>query len=118
MSEIILEIGAEGGSITLSRSRSSNEVWLFSLRAFDCSDDEPQQEADQDSSRVSKLSAAYSWPEAVGLLNRYASWYRLYPLALHPEFEHYILDEVKKHGGKAEVDRWRRILFEEGHQND
>lgn len=114
MLEIILEVGAEGGSITLFGSRDRNDKWLFSLHAFDCSDEEkeaqPEANKDSNSSSTSKPSLTSSWSEALSLLNYYASWHYLYPLILHHEFESYILDEVRKRGGIEELERWRRIL--------
>ncbi|MDF1628706.1 MAG: hypothetical protein P1U78_02820 [Alcanivoracaceae bacterium] len=112
MPEIILKIGAEGGSITLYGVRRNNDFERFSINTYDCSDDEAEDDASRDISQISSPNSASSWPDALNLLKRYPSWYRLYPLVLHPDFESRILEEVRNCGGDAALELWREALSE------
>lgn len=109
MPEVILKIGAEGGSITLFGRRLDEHLWIFSLQSSDCSDDEVLT-ADADSYAGQKTSEVSSWAEAVNLLNRYPSWYLFYPLIIHPDFKEHIFDEVKKRGGDDALRCWAEML--------
>lgn len=112
MPEIILKIGAEGGSITLYGFRSDHGFQLFSIDTYDCSDDEAEHEASSDINQISDQNSASSWPDALNLIRRYPSWYRLHPMVLHPDFESRILDEVRNCGGDAALKRWQEALSE------
>lgn len=112
MPEIILKIGAEGGSITLYGFLSDHGFQLFSIDTYDCSDDEAEHEASSDINQISDQNSASSWPDAFNLIKRYPSWYRLHPMVLHPDFESRILDEVRNCGGDAALKRWQEALQE------
>lgn len=86
-SEVIVKVGAEGGSITLFGVRTK-EGWQFSRELIDQSLlllDEP--EIRHDSKVVS------SWPEALELMDRYP-WQHLRPLDVHPEFRGMVFEAV------------------------
>ena len=85
--EKILEVGAEGGSITLYGVRTA-KGWLYSRHAIDQTPellDEPWIERD---SEVGK-----SWVAALKLLAKYP-WHELYPLHVHPEFRALVFDAL------------------------
>ena len=47
--------------------------------------------------------------EALRMLGRY-SWYRLYPLYVHPKFVEAVLQEITTLGGTSQAERWKQIL--------
>lgn len=72
----VIELGVEGGSITLE-GRYSDGVWRFRVRTYDCADDEDF---------VSRCGPWRSrWDEAIADLDRWA-WDRFVPLSVHPDF--------------------------------
>jgi hypothetical protein len=114
--EIIVEIGAAGGSITLYGLRTESG-WLFSREVIDSTplllpEEFPEGVIHHSSSVVD------SWEEALKLLDRYP-WHRLYPLRVHPEFRQKIWVEVQRRlssegdneGLEHEIGLWRRVLF-------
>jgi hypothetical protein len=105
--DIIVEVGAEGGSIALIGTRR-DRGWTYSRSVKDWTpeliDEEP----------ISHKSAEVdSWEAALRLLDKY-SWQTLYPLKIHPEFrarvwialqERLVADETKS----SELERWRSL---------
>jgi hypothetical protein len=89
-SEVILEVGAEGGSLTLYGARTS-DGWRFSRRVID----QTMALLDlDDAGAVDELSAVVgSWPAALALMDRYP-WHRLCPIEVHPEFRARVLEAV------------------------
>ena len=85
-SEVILQVGYEGGSITLLRERSAAHLWKF---------------------RVSTDPSQYvnSFPDALALLDKY-SWFRLTPLQLHPDYRESIVRTVAQRTSPLEAARW------------
>jgi len=81
--EVILEIGAEGGSITLY-GIPHGTGWRYSTSVVDSTlsfvSDEPK---DSEYRRDSKW--VQSWDAALRLIDR-NPWHRLYALTVHPEF--------------------------------
>ena len=81
-SELILEVGAEGGSIKLLGTRVSNG-WHFRVSTSE----NYGEDIDGTSLKASGESEwVNSWASALGLLDRYP-WHRLHPLFVHPEFQ-------------------------------
>ena len=104
-SEVIVEIGAEGGSLALYGIRTKLG-WIFSREVVDQSllfiDEGP---TIQNNSKI-----VSSWPEALELLDRYP-WPQLYPIEVHPEFRMMVLDAVierNKAKGDAKSPGWKR----------
>lgn len=95
-SEVILEVGAEGGSVTLYGIHS-HRGWVFTRHSIDQSAalflGEPVEK--------SNSQTVASWAEALALLDSYP-WHRLYPLQVHPEFSRAVFDAVKLRYGVAE----------------
>jgi hypothetical protein len=92
--EVIVEVGAEGGSIALCGVRGE-AGWSYSLYVnHRLLDEEPiQKETDQ----------VETWDAAIALLDRYP-WRQLSPLRVHPEFRSKILSAV---GGDSAPHRRR-----------
>jgi hypothetical protein len=110
--EIVLKVGAEGGSLTLLRARSAGEEYHFWM---DCDEttladflvDGDQIGADDLRSRSGVVS---SLEEAFRLLDRYPYWPSLEPLEVHPDLRLEIFREVNRKGGIAEEKRWSARL--------
>jgi hypothetical protein len=108
-SEIILDVGAEGGSLTVFGDKSEDGKWKFHLNRnelmlYDSDEDPGGRDAYYENS-------AYlpSLQEALKLLDKYP-WFSLYPVEVHPEFFDTILSEVRQRGGEKEEFRWRETL--------
>lgn len=110
--EIVLEVGAEGGSLRILRERKEdNEAWRFCVERnetalYDLLSEEDRGELEKYGSRS---VYRYSFGEALTLLDRY-SWFDLYPVKVHPEFVDSVIAEVGKRGGAAAVTRWQQEL--------
>jgi hypothetical protein len=104
--EIIVEVGAEGGSITLLREPKEGGGWQFKMKVNDMFSEEGRE-----STGEYKTPIAYgqSFHDGVALLDRYP-WFRLVPLVVNPEFLDAVLLEVGKRGGIDEEIRWTREL--------
>ena len=111
-SEVILELGAEGGRITLYGRRNPGG-WLYSTKTIDQSlllfDEGPE---------IRKESEVVdSWEAALGLINRYP-WHRLNPRVVLPEFREKIWaavqsrfasDQRRVEDRHLKLERWREV---------
>jgi hypothetical protein len=105
--EIIVEVGAEGGSLTLLGQRNGRG-WLYNMNLFDQTlswvDDGPEVE------RTSKV--VKTWAAALKLLDQYP-WHRLYPLHVHPGFKEKVFAAVvsrnKRDHNEYGMDRWKDL---------
>lgn len=85
--EIVVEVGAEGGSIKLYGSRTS-EGWHFYRNLMDWTPELlDESKLDLDSEVVK------TWPAALQLLDQYP-WHHLSPIHVHPMFHELVLDAV------------------------
>jgi hypothetical protein len=111
-SEVILEIGAEGGSITLYGVRTQRG-WSFSRKVIDWTpelDEEPMNEEPfrRDATIVN------SWEAALDLLDQHP-WWKLYPISIHPDFRQKVwvaVHERLHHNCESTEDdlkRWRDL---------
>ncbi len=89
-SEVILRVGAEGGSLTLYGARTPGG-WRFSRRVID----QTMALLDLDDGEVIDEESAVvgSWAAALALMDRY-QWHRLYPLEVHPAFRARVMQAV------------------------
>ena len=87
--KVIVEIGADGGSITLF-GVNSPRGWLYSRSVGDWTPELIDEERIQHDSNV-----VDSWEAALGLLDQYP-WHRLSPQRVHPEFRRQVLAAVQK----------------------
>ena len=88
MQQIILEVGADGGSITLL-GVESNGAWQFKVTTG-----EAALVDDVDTDDLPQRPWVTSWEDALTQLDRY-QWARLYPLSVHPDFRTRIMNAVK-----------------------
>ena len=110
--EIVLEIGAEGGSLTILRERIAEGGWQFRVKLNETTLYDMLSEEDRRGMRVedfARTEYAHTFQEALSRVDRY-QWFRLCPLDVHPEFLDAVLAEVEKRGGPDEVARWREQL--------
>jgi hypothetical protein len=106
--ETIVEVGAEGGSISLRGRRDEQGEWRFRVitneaALSDLIGEEPTPMENQ--------PWVDSWDDALTLLGRFP-WPRLHPIAVHHEFVDDVLAAISSHkdGGPTEVRRWRDWL--------
>ena len=109
--EVVLQVGAEGGSLTLVRERTGEEDWRFQMQRneaalYDLDSEEDRGDKGDYSSQTDYVD---SFHEGLHLLDEY-EWFRLYPIEVHPEFLDAILLEVKKRGDPSDETRWRERL--------
>jgi hypothetical protein len=110
-SEIVLKVGAEGGSLTLLRKRVAEAEWWFGMERneeaiYDLLDEEDRPKS---ANYFSRTKWVCSFQEGLNLLDKYP-WFNLYPLYVHPEFFNAVLFEVGTRGGTHEAARWRQEL--------
>jgi hypothetical protein len=107
--EVIVELGAEGGSIILYGCRTEGG-WLFSMESSDWT---PELLGDE---RIEKRSGVVdNWTVALKLLDIYPC-IGLFPISVHPDFRQKIWDALQKRlrASMKEPDRelnrrWRQI---------
>src|SRR5208282_2757906 len=93
--EVVLEVGAEGGSLTLRRERDADGDWQFWVERnetalYDLLSEEDRSEI---GGYFAQTGYVYSFHEALDLLDKYP-WFRLYPVQVHPEFLDAVLLDV------------------------
>jgi hypothetical protein len=109
--EVVLEVGAEGGSITLVRERHGEEDWKFWVHTDESSMADLLDDDDLAGmgSLSSKTSGVHAFSDAMTLLDGYP-WITLAPLYVHPDFLDFVLAQVRKCGGEAAETRWQTEL--------
>jgi hypothetical protein len=109
--QIILRIGAAGGSITLYGLKNRAGRWLFTLGTNETTMLSFDETLSPD--KVTSTSKTVdTWEDALKLLDRYP-WTSLYPLEVHPEFRQLVWEAVLERGktlDKSQVDHWLRYL--------
>jgi hypothetical protein len=113
--EIVLEVGAEGGSLAVFGERIAEGKWRFRVVRDEISFRELLSDEDLEGLVLFELGDYVpSFQDALKLLDRYP-WFRLYPLVVHPNFLDLVLSGVKKRGGTEEETRWREMLKRRSH---
>jgi hypothetical protein len=107
--QLILEVGADGGSIMLF-GRKSGSGYLFTVTTNEA--------ALLDDIEHHSVPARpwVPWGEALQQLDTYP-WVRLYPLSVHPEFQSAVKAALKERGisGRSKtMQNWAPVFHEHG----
>jgi len=119
--EIIVQVGAEGGSLTIEGKHNSDTGWQFRMVRNevalydDCVDDE---EPDDIAGFLERADYLDSLGEALKLFDKYPYWIDLYVIEVHPEFVDEVLAEVRSRGGTSAEARWREALDRKGRDSE
>lgn len=110
--ETILEVGAEGGSLSIARFLEPGGDWRFQVYRneqllADFLNEDDQQGLVETSNAVTHFS------DALKILGQYP-WFSLYPLILHPEYAKIVIAEVIRLGGQSAARRWKEISQPKG----
>ncbi len=111
--EIIVELGADGGSLTIEGKHYGDTGWQFrtvrnEMALYDdCVDDD---EPNDITGFLEQTDYLDSLREALKLFDRYPYWIDLYVIDVHPEFVDEVLAEVRSRGGTSAEARWRELL--------
>jgi hypothetical protein len=108
-SEAILEVGADGGSLTVFGERAADGKWSFRLARNELMLYESEGESGGRDLYIGQSEHFPSIQDALILMDKYP-WHRLHPIEIHPEFFDAILSEVRKRGGEEEESRWRGMM--------
>jgi hypothetical protein len=105
--ETILELGTEGGSLTLFGNKDAVGQWRFWAHTDETAFRELLDEEDLHGlgSLVNTSESVSSLPEAFVLLDKYP-WRWMVPLQVHAQFRAAILNEVQEKGTPEEVAAW------------
>jgi hypothetical protein len=100
-SEIIVQVGSEGGDVTLYGARTENG-WIFSREVVD------QSLLLLDQPEIRHTSGiAESWAAGLELIDQYP-WQHLFPIEVHQEFRQLVFDAVlARFQGEGKEDPWR-----------
>jgi len=93
--EVILEIGAEGGSLKIQRFHASDWTWKFNLKIDESTLAEFLDEVDE-VDLVKESPPVDTFAEAIQLMNKYP-WRELELISVHPEYADFIRSEMKDH---------------------
>jgi hypothetical protein len=94
---VIVEVGGEGGSVTLLGRRGEDLQWQFHRTSTDSSWSMLDEEEGCDTSSRPAPEPVWvgSWTEAIALLDR-NPWAQLVPLSVHVDFRQEVLIEVTR----------------------
>jgi hypothetical protein len=111
--KIIVEVGAEGGSLTIEGKNYGDTGWQYRMvrneaaLADFCVDDQGLYHID---GLFEQTDYCDSFGEAFKLFDRYPNWVDLYVVEVHPDFVEEVLAEVRSRGGTSAEARWREAL--------
>jgi hypothetical protein len=105
--QTIVEVGTEGGTLTLFGDRDAAGKWRFWTNTDETTFNYLLDEEDLcglgDLVNISKPVTSFC--DALSLLDKYR-WYGFVPLKIHPDFSAAILREVQKKGTPEEIASW------------
>jgi hypothetical protein len=103
--EVIIELGAEGGSLALYGFRTERG-WSFTMEVIDRTPEFTAEDPIQKKSGVVDL-----WDAALELLDQYP-WAKLSPISIHHDFEQHIWAAVQEQlrATEPELIHWRQLL--------
>jgi hypothetical protein len=111
--EIIVEVGAEGGSLTIEGKHYGDTGWSFRMVQNevalydDCVDDDKPADLTGFFRQTDYLDTL---GEALKLFDKYPYWIDLYVVQVHPDFVDEVLAEVRSRGGTSAEKHWREAL--------
>jgi len=94
----IIDIGAEGGSMTLFGWKDEQGEWHFQKESNECALIGMLEEDGEDwggATGIARIDSFTGWDKALTLLYRWP-WPALYPRYVHPEFADRVMQEVKR----------------------
>ena len=107
--EVVLEIGGEGGSLTIFGICDPRCGWRFTTVRDETTLRDMLPEDEQEGLEFYERSGyVASLVEALGLLDRYP-WHKLSPQQVHPEFRQRIFDVVVSRFEAEGEDRWGQL---------
>lgn len=111
----ILEVGAEGGGLTLLGQLQPSGIWSFKF----FSDESTLMEKGDNSAEFKHESLTVDgWYKAMGLLNsKYPNWFKLYPLAIHPLFRESIMQFINGKDSENQIrllEDWKMATKSDG----
>jgi hypothetical protein len=109
--EIVLQVGAEGGSLTIVRYHVSGEKWQFAIIRDESTLADFLGEEDKED-LFEALDSIATFEDAIALMNKYP-WPNLYPLVVHPEYANRVRKIIERSGDPRAMDRWKDILGSE-----
>jgi hypothetical protein len=108
--QVILKVGAEGGSITVWGREASMGRWLFAVGTNESAILELLNDEDAVTFQPPVLRWTDSWEEALERLNSYP-WPQLYPLEVHPAFRDRVRDAFQgRHHVGSLANKWDAFL--------
>ena len=111
--ELILEVGAAGGSLSVWSLSDKEGKRSFLVKRDESTLKELMDEKDAEGIKfTSTTGQLQSFADALIVLGQYP-WHRLYPMFVHHDFIDPVLAAVMTLGGQKELDRWKqRIKYE------
>jgi len=108
--ELILEVGAEGGSLAIWSLDTEGFPEQFVVKRNEAALGNLLSEEDAAGMSLNEESNTLrSFDEALRTLGHYP-WHRFYPLHVHPRFVDAVLREVTRLGGTEQAERWKQAL--------
>ena len=110
---LVLQVGGEGGSLTLVGRNAESGAWQFARVTDDQTEDLFGDTGDGTVKAPSfeNLEWVDTWDEGLRLMDRYP-WARLHPLYVHPEFVERVQVAVEKRLEKELPGRWTEYARE------
>jgi hypothetical protein len=108
--ELILKIGAAGGSITLWSVSAKDGARSFVVKTDESTLKGMMTEEDAEGIAFkSKTAPLHSFADAMIALGHY-QWHLLYPMFVHEDFRDPVLKAVRNLGGEKLANRWQQAL--------
>ncbi len=92
--EVVVGVGAEGGSLTLLRQLGPDGAWRYYMERDEGSLEEFCDFEMTDEEKFSRTGEVATFEEGLALMDTYPEWCRLCPLEIHPEFREAVLAVV------------------------
>ncbi len=111
--QIIVQVGTDGGSLTIEGKCYGDTGWKFRMERNevalydDCVDDDEPQDI---GGFLEKSDYFDSLRDALELFDRYPYWITMYVIEVHPDFVEEVLAEVRSRGGISAEAHWREAL--------